>query len=95
MASEHLTAARLKRAMALQNEAVWLLRSALDLRWLAAQTTITAQSTALRVELAARLTAPQLRDAPLDAIITLATRLEREAAALTSACANTLRGMRP
>jgi len=81
--------------MALQDEAVWLLRNAIDLRWLAAQAESTGQSTAMRAELAERLAAPHLRDASAETITALATRLEREAAALASACASTLRSVPP
>lgn len=74
---------------------MWLLRNALDLRRLAALPDASAEVAALRCDLAARLSAPGLARADAAAIAVLATRLEREAAALAASCAATVASLKP
>ncbi len=95
VSDDPLIAPRLKRATALQEESVWLLRSVLDLRRLAALPAASAEAQALREDLAARLAAPGLGRADTAEIATLAARLEREAATLASSCAATLQSLAP
>ncbi len=95
MSGNHLTASGLRRAKALQDDAVWLLRAVFDLHLLTGQTTGSAEAEALRADLAARLAAPGLERATDAEITALAARLEREAATLAASCAATLRSLKP